>query len=309
MMSRWWGPLLVLFVCLTDQPADAQQFGRIDTPRALCVADPYGTCFHSWSGSPIAYNSYFSMQFGGNYSSGYSGTTTGYFWGGIPAVASATTPEWVVQRTSVFPVGAYFPWAAYRGAETAPWLPNVGIKQTQPISPPAAQQEVDSSLATDRPIRQVSGSLPSQERRGPQILAEGDRLFRAGQNSQAYLRYLEAQRDEGNGGEVYFRQAFSLVAMGRYSHAVAKLKRGLQVDPDYPRHGTTLVEVFGEDHAEQTRKYVQQVARWTNADKRDPDRLFLMGVLMYFQDDPRASEYFDSAWRLTGRGQHLQAFR
>jgi hypothetical protein len=306
---RWWGLALVFFLGLLAQTADAQPFGMNYSPRALCVTDPYGIPFHSWYGSPVAFNSYFYMQSSGAYSLGYSGATNGYFGGGIPAVASATTPEWVVQRTSVFPIGVYSPWAAYPGAYAAPWRPNIGMKQTRPISQTTAQRDSIPSPARDTFIRQVSGSLPMPAERGPQILAEGDRLLREGQASQAYLRYLEAQREEGNRGEIYFRQAFALVAMGRYSHAVAKLKRGLQVDPDYPRHGTTLDEVFGEDNTEQTREYLQQVARWTNADERDPDRLFLMGVLLHFNEDLRASSFFDAAWGLTNHRLHLQAFR
>ncbi|TXT38702.1 MAG: hypothetical protein FD138_287 [Planctomycetota bacterium] len=310
-MSRccWWGIALVLSSGLLVQSAEAQQFGMNSSPRASCVTDPYGTPFHSWYGSPIAFNSYFYMQYGGAYSSGYNGTSSGYYGGGIPAVASATTSEWVVQRTSVFPIGTFYPWAAYPGAIPSPWMPSIGKKLTQPNSQPTAQRDGSSSPARDTLIRLASGTLPMQKERGQQNLAEGDRLLREGQNSQAYMRYLDVQRDEGNRGDVYFRQAFALVAMGRYSHAVAKLKRGLQVDPRYPRHATTLDEVFGEDNSEQTQEYLQQVARWTNADERDPDRMFLMGVLLHFDEDPRSSDFFDAAWRLTDRRQHLQAFR
>ena len=156
-MSRccWWRLALVLPFGLLVQTAEAQQFGMSYSPRALCVTDPYGIPFHSWYGSPIAYNSYFHMPSGGAYSSGYSGTTSGYFWGGIPAVASATTPEWVVQQTSVLPIGTYSPWTAYPGAYPAPWRPNSGMKPARPNSQPTAQQDRMTSPARDTLIRQA----------------------------------------------------------------------------------------------------------------------------------------------------------
>lgn len=310
-MSRccwWWGLSLALSSGLLAQLAEAQQFVMSSSPRAMCITDPYGTPFHSWYGSPIAFNSYFYMPSGGAYSSGYSGATNGYFWGGIPAVASATTPEWVVQRTSVYPVGADYPRAAYLGACAAPWRPNIGMKPTRPISQPTTLQDRIPFPMRDTLIRQISGSLPMPEERSPQIFAEGDCLLREGQTFKAYLRYLDAQRKVGNAGEVYFRQAFALVAMGRYSHAVAKAKRGLKVDPTFPQHGATLDEVFGVDRKDQKKEYLQLVGLWADADTRNQDRLFLMGIMLHFDEDPRASDFFNAAWKLTGRGHHLQVF-
>lgn len=293
-MSRccWWGLALLLLSGLMNSTAEAQQFGMNYSPRALCVTDPYGAQFHSWQGSPIAFNSYFYTQFGGTNSSFSGGTTTGYFGGGVPAVASANTPEWIVQRTSVFPIGTYSPWAEYPGAYVAPWRPHLGMQRTPP-----SQQPLDER---DTHIRQTSGSRPIRDDRGAQALAEGDRLLRDGQNAQAYLRYLEAQRDLGSEGEIYFRQTFALVALGRHSHAVAKLKRGLQVEPNYPRRGVTLDEVFGVENKDQKDEHLQQVTRWTEANPRNPDRLILLGAMMHFDGNPRANDVLNAAGQIGG---------
>ena len=157
-------------------------------------------------------------------------------------------------------------------------------------------------------VRPVSGSSRAGRERSQQLQAEGDRWLREGQNVKAYLRYLEAQREAEDRGEVYFRQAFVLVAMGRYSHAVSKLKRGLQVDPKYPQSGQTLDNVFGVENLEQKVDSLQHVADWANADVRDPDRLFLVGAMLHFDEDSRAGEFLNAAGKLGGRGQHLQAF-
>ncbi len=310
-MSRCcWRLALVLWSGLLVQTVEAQPFGMSTAPRALCVTDPYGIPFHSWYGSPIAYNSYFSMPFGGAYSSlGYSGTTNGFFWGGVPAVASATTPEWVVQRTSVFPLGTYSPWLASPRPLSSPRLPGIGKQNRPAISNETTRQGNDPHSSQDSPIQQVSGELPPPDELDQRVFAEGDRLLHDGEYARAYLRYLSFQREAGDRGAVYFRQAFALVAMGRYSHAVAKLKRGLQVEPDFPSRVTAFDEAFGIDNTDQRKEILKQAARWTNAGPRDPDRLFLMGVLLHFENDPKSSELFDTAWKLTDHRQHLQAFR
>ncbi len=301
---------LLLIASLMTQTADAQQFGVSYLPRALCVTDPYGVPFHNWYGAPVAYNSYFSMSSNGTYSSGYNGATTGYFLGGVPAVASATTPEWIVQRTSVFPINSYYPGAQYPRTYPAPpptWTPGFGKQQTPPNPQSSIQRETASPRTQDTHIQQVSGALPLLEKERSPDIAAGDSLFRESQYSAAYLCYLAAQREAGDHSEVYFRQAFTLIAMRKYSHAVAKLKRGLQVEPDALQHAATLDEVFGTEGnaADQAKKteWLDQVSQWAKADARDLDRLFLMGVMLHCERDPRAEEFLNTAAKQARRNQ------
>lgn len=331
-----WLALALLLAGVPVPSAEAQQFGGSCLPRPLSITDPYGTPFHSWYGSPVAFNSYVNPSFNGGINSGNVGVTNGYFGGGVPAVASATTPEWVVQRTSVFPIASYIPWAVSQRAIVAPWISRTDKKQmsleSQPrplttfrteaqrdggrtreeilkaAEPRFVQLEGIPPTPNDTMIRQVSIAWSASDERDQNDHAEGDRLFRDGQYGEAYRCYFNAQREVGDRCEVYFRQAYALVAMGRFSHAVAKLKRGLQVDPNYPRHGATLDEIFGVDDSTRKAEFLEQVACWTNSNCRDPDRLFLLGVILYFDEDPRSLALFRSAWTLAGRGQHLRAF-
>ena len=51
------------------------------------------------------------------------------------------------------------------------------------------------------------------------------------------------------------------------------------------------------------------MADWADANVRDSDRLFLMGVMLYCDDDSRAHEFFRGASKLAGgQGAHLHAF-
>jgi tetratricopeptide (TPR) repeat protein len=209
----------------------------------------------------------------GSYSSGYNGATTGYFLGGVPAVASASTSEWTVQRTSVFPINSYYPAAQYpRPYPPNPgWMPGFGNKQTPTKSQPTDQlqpadlqsaaieqahdarprfdtsRQLDTSIQSDQSIQPVSFAVALPLAEHSPDMAVGDRLFREGKYAEAYLCYLAAQRDIGQHSEIYLRQAFALVAMQKYSHAVAKLKRGFQVEPDAFDRIATFQEAFGAD--------------------------------------------------------------
>ena len=164
--------LLVSF-SLSAQTAEAQQFAFGAAPRALCVTDPYGAAFQTWYGSPVAYNSYFYSSLNSGYASGYNATTNGYFWGGVPAVASATTSEWIVQRTSVFPVGAYSTWPVHPGAYGGSWTPRIGSQRSLRHSPSKVSSN-ESVVPTDNSrVLHVSGSAETRSgRRRPQASSD-----------------------------------------------------------------------------------------------------------------------------------------
>ncbi|MBC7815763.1 MAG: tetratricopeptide repeat protein [Planctomycetaceae bacterium] len=273
--------------------------------RPHCVTDYYG-----WHAPLTGFDSSFFLSSGGYYRSSFSSVRYSP-WGWAPTVYPVY-PGVVVQQTIV-PIQATIaiadpPVARTRVVVTDPFPPK------QPNVFDVAQQHAQRRANIPVPpddetvIRTVSSSSRVARERSQQYQTEGDRWLREGQNVKAYLRYLEAQREAEDRGEVYFRQAFVLVAMGRYSHAVSKLKRGLQVDPKYAQTGPTLDNVYGVENVEQKVDYLQRVADWANADVRDPDRLFLMGVMLHFDEDSRAAEFLAAAGKLEGRGQHIQAF-
>lgn len=332
-------PLWLLIATLMTSAVEAQEFGANYLPRALCVTDPYGVSFHNWYGSPVAFNSYFSTPSNGAYSSGYNGATTGYYMGGVPAVASATTSEWIVQRTSVFPIGAYYPGALYPPlypqsyplpAPPPPsiWAPRLGQKPAQQNARSTARREPHPHRAIsptisrkpDVVIQQVSGHLPASDLSQPDSsppeegassdIATGDRMLREGNYSEAYLCYLAAQRDVGDHSEVYFRQAFALVAMRRYTHAVAKLKKGLQLAPEAIQQAASFDEVLkidaddnavSSDRRDMKTEWLAQVRRWVKADARDLDRTLLMGFLLHCDRDPQAAEFLNAATKQAKR--------
>lgn len=310
--------LLVLTMSLagTEQSAQAAHWhvGVNYYAQPHCISNYYG-----WNAPVAGYGSGVFVGSGGYYQSSYS--SFGYSpWGWGPAVYPAYPsviypgviyPNVIVQQTTAVPIDLTIVnpprdvTVARPRAAALPRPPNMlDIVQQH------AERRANIPLPPDDEsvVRSVSGSSRAAKERSKQFQTEGDRWLREGQNVKAYLRYLEAQREAEDRGEVYFRQAFVLVAMGRYPHAVAKLKRGLQVDPQSGRTGKTLDEIYGVENVDHKVDYLQRVADWTNADVRDPDRLFLMGVLLHFDDDSRSGEFINAAWKIAGKGPHLQAF-
>ena len=49
------------------------------------------------------------------------------------------------------------------------------------------------------------------------------------------------------------------------------------------------------------------MARWTKEDLKDQDRLFLLGEVLRFNEDPRSEEILEAAFKMTGSGDHLIA--
>ena len=138
--------------------------------------------------------------------------------------------------------------------------------------------------------------------------AQGDNWFKQQNYSQAYLRYKRAVKDAADRSEPRHRLALTLAVLGRYERAIGEFKRLLQVDSAWPSVGERWETLFGEDNRIARNSTILKMAEWVREDIRDPDRLFLMGVMLHFNEDDRAAPFFETAWRLSGGGEHLVAF-
>ena len=295
--------------------------------RPQCVTNWYGPGVYNsgfyggpgwYGGSGGGYQPYYAVSgtlstapWGGVYSTNYSSfgfSPWGPYYGqgfGLgyarQTIVANTQPVVIVNS----------PTTAVRGARASAVLPRspAGPDVHDILQQHAERREnVPAEIDEANIIRPVSGSSRSGKDRSKLFQAEGDRWLKDGQLTKAYLRYLEAQREADDRADIYVRQAFALVAMGRYSHAVLKLKRGIQIDPTVAKSGEDLDAIYGVENVVEKTEYLQRVADWTNAGVRDPDRLFLMGVMLHFDNDPRSVEFFQAAWAMSGKGQHLQAF-
>lgn len=171
------------------------------------------------------------------------------------------------------------------------------------------QQPLDIEPAPQRAVRLPEPSTPEAKLRSIRLQGRGDYWMHKQEYSQAYRRYTEAAEAAPDRPEVYFRKALALVALNHYPQAVREMKRLLEIDPAWPTHGESLTDVYGRDNQLAKMSFLDRVADWVRADIRDPDRLFLMGTLLYFDDArDKAMPFFEAAWRLSGGGDHLRAF-
>jgi hypothetical protein len=151
-------------------------------------------------------------------------------------------------------------------------------------------------------------STPDQQVKSLHAQAQGDVWMKKLRFLNAYERYKVAQSAASDRPEPYFRLGFSLTAVGNFDSAVKYFKQGLDIDPQWPTHPDKLDALFGDDNRLSVLTLIERVGNWVREDIRDPDRLFLIGVVLHADGDTRASQFFEAAYRLGGSGDHLLAF-
>ncbi len=151
-------------------------------------------------------------------------------------------------------------------------------------------------------------STPEQQAKSIHFQAQGDVYLHRLKFLNAYERYKVAVNAANDRPEPYFRLGYSLAAVGSFDSAVKYIKQGLDLDPTWPSHGERLEAIFGDDNRLAILSLIERVTGWVREDIRDPDRLFLVGVLLHFNGDNRSGQFFEAAYRLAGGGDHLLAF-
>lgn len=155
----------------------------------------------------------------------------------------------------------------------------------------------------------VKKSNATARQRSLHFQGQGDLSFRERRFTKAYSQYRQASRAARDLTAPYFRMGLALAAAGHYGSAVREIKHGLQLDPDWPLTGESLGERFGDENVLAKNNTLHRVAQWVREDIRDPERLFLMGVLLHFNRDPdRAIKFFETADLLAGSPRHIQLF-
>ncbi|MBI3863852.1 MAG: tetratricopeptide repeat protein [Planctomycetia bacterium] len=237
------------------------------------------------------------------------------------------------------PLGGYTPFVTPYGYTTFGY-PNFGpyysyvplapvIRQTRPYwiganpfadaplpeanNPAANRPAVPKKIPAQPPQDDVAivPKTPSADAvgRSLRLQAQGDEYFAKSNYLQAYGHYKQALSVAPTRIEARFRLAMSLASMSHFSQAVDEMKRGMRVDPDWPRTGATLDTLFGADNALSKNAVLHKAADWVREDIRDPNRLFLMGVLLHFNDDGEKSHtFFEAASALAPVPAYAQAF-
>lgn len=156
--------------------------------------------------------------------------------------------------------------------------------------------------------RPVPVSPPAARRASLEQQKLGDDKLRQQQWTQAYVHYRNAADLAPERAEANFRLGLSYTAMKQYSSAIRAFKRSIDLDPTLPQSGETLPMILGADEKAMKTQVIPIVADWAREDLRDIDRLFVLGLMLYFDEDPRGSEIFESALRTAGSNEYILAF-
>ncbi len=258
--------------------------GTYVVPGSLGYSSYLGCQHSAWWGSPIYVNAPIA----------YGYTAPGPFIYGLEQLTNpgAFTPN-------VVPLGGNPP----RLGAIAPPGPDLG-DGLGAIEPNAAK--IDPS---QRPVAPSSTAarLKSLEKQ-----AFGDEPFRRQQWARAYVEYRAAVDAAPDRAEAHYRLGFLFVAMQHHASAVREFKRALFLDPTLPLTGDKMAVLFGPDSQIVRASIIHKVADWLREDIRDPDRLFLFGLLLHYEDDARGREVLEAAQRMadnSGRfADHILAF-
>lgn len=188
----------------------------------------------------------------------------------------------------------------YGGADNAvqPW-PNDRVAM-------AARPAADPP---ERKVRANRADNSRQEELASKYIDYGDALFAKQKYVEANDRYRKAARSTPQLAVTWFRQGFALAAIGRCDQAAAAIKRGLKLDPAWPKSNFILDRLFGGNAAAKN-ACLDAVAAAVKEKPADSDRLFLLGVVLHFDgQDNRAAAAFARAEQTAGNNiGHIEAF-
>lgn len=167
--------------------------------------------------------------------------------------------------------------------------------------------EIIPDVQRPRPIPEPS--TPAAKLSSLRAQGQGDHWMQEQKFLRAAELYRKAVRSAPDRAEAHFRLALAQTALGSYASAVQRMKLGLELDPNWPLNGQSLGRVFGRDNLLAKTALLRGVMGWVKEDIRDPDRLFLFGVFLHFDNQAdKAQTVFEAAYRLAGGGDHLAAF-
>lgn len=243
--------------------------------------------------------------FGPSIYSGYQSSTTTVFGPGM------TAGTYVPNSAGGYFYGApgsYAPPPVQHNGWNPPPIPRGG--PDDPLNDPAFQAKVSAGAFT--PVRPpdpvVDPSTPEQKARAIQRVDLGDRELRHIKFASAAAHYKNAIQAARDQAIPRFRLALAYVGMSRFREAIEQYKLGLALDPTWPERAEQLVDLLGEDNTLMRNLVVHRVAEWVNEDIRDPDRLFLLVVILHQNGDARSQTVLQTAIALGGEQPHLLAF-
>lgn len=241
-------------------------------------------------------------------------------WGGLPGYGSG---YWLSPWYVYSPQPIYLPAGNFFGPQAPGLMP--GWNNPAPLAPVAPKALKDPPA--NNKARGVGGfgeladgdakeggrpklrtSNAEAVARARQFIGFGDEHFRTQEFSDAYQRYKKAASAAPDLADAYFRQGFSLLAMGRYEPAARAFKHGLTLKPDWAKSTFRLDELYGDNRLAKT-THLERLAAEATAHPQNADLMFLLGLGLYFDGQAeRARPFFERAAELGADRQMMAGF-
>lgn len=180
--------------------------------------------------------------------------------------------------------------------------------------PPDALPDQLGSLAEpplvspDPALRAVVRSSAAARAKALDLQATGDQYVRQQKYHLALSIYRQALNQADDLAALHLRYGIMFAALARYDRAAMEFRRATHIDPALPISNFTLESLFGPDSQLVRASILSRITQWAGDDITDSDRLYILGVLLHFNQDDRAQELFNEAARLTDGAEHVVAF-
>lgn len=295
-------------------------------PRRSLPRPSFGGGYHGNHGHAHCYGPQPAPGFGygGGYNPGFGYTFTnqspfGLNYSGYSSVTYGAPGFSVGYSTPLFgnsyygPVGGYPMWNAPIYAAPPVYL------NPQPVLPALPQWMIDEARLANRPVEKVKPisrthqsllppSSPEAQLRSVRMQDTGDRLFATLDYSAAEKSYIKSVQAAPDRPDPYVRLAVAKASRGDFRGAVSSLRLMADIDSTYPGRADSLDRLFGDRNGISKLQLKQRVADWTKVDIRDPDRIYLLGIMLFLDGDERFRTLLDTAVKLEGDKPHLTAF-
>jgi hypothetical protein len=127
--------------------------------------------------------------------------------------------------------------------------------------------------------------------RAGKFVGYGDMNFGKQKYLPAVERYKTAAQIAPDVAEVYFRQAYALVALGKYGEAVKAFRRGLGIRSQWHDSTFRLNQLYGDGQVAKI-SHLENLAKVVETNPLDADLLVVLGIELFFDGQHERSELF-----------------
>ena len=194
-----------------------------------------------------------------------------------------------------FGVNPYVPYSYYPGPTYNTWpynyINSTNINSSPPLHPNlqefqnqqnAISQMNDPNFAPPKPF------LPSNDharQEASNLVAQGKSLMEMHQFQRSLPKFKLAIQNAPDLAEPYFYLAANYLAINNADNAIDMIQRGLTQDPYWPFSNPTLSQFYGAENVALIDLVKTRVVEWAHDNVRDADRLFLLAIVLIFEQD------------------------